>query len=253
MILFYDLFSLLHTAAYCPTTRRRYIFHLQRYTFLAVPQTFSPYYYLQKQNTHDNRKKYIHPQCFCQTLKMLLPKPTTIATVPRSFAAWFRLPSVPAIPPVPSLPSCSPQLGCGARSSLPCAYIYNMYALPIPLTQVKESPEKSFFLQKNPRKVCVFGKKCVPLHPLSTNTAVRRMPTEAHRRYLKDLQYRQTVQEAGIGLRAAWQRLVRCLGKKDNRQLRRIPQMMIRHSGQQVSSWQPRAKSCVCHAKDILL
>ena len=152
MILFYDLFSLLHTAAYCPTTRRRYIFHLQRYTFLAVLQTFSPYYYLQKQNTHDNRKKYIHPQYFCQTLKMLLPKPTTIATVPRSFAAWFRLPSVPAIPPVPSLPSCSPQLGCGARSSLPCAYIYNMYALPIPLTQVKESPETPFFYKKIPEK-----------------------------------------------------------------------------------------------------
>ena len=161
-------------------------------------------------------------------------------------------PARPA-PPVHPLPSCSPQLGCGARPSLPCAYIYNMYALPMPLTQVKESPEIPFFTKKNPRKVCVFGKKCVPLHPLSTNTAVRRMPTEAHRRYLKDLQYRQTVQEAGIGLRAAWQRLVRCLGKKDNRQLRRIPQMMIRHSGQQVSSWQPRAKSCVCHVKDILL
>ena len=90
-----------NTAAYCPTTRRRYIFHLQRYTFLAVPQTFSPYYYLQKQNTHDNRKKYIHPQCFCQTLKMLLPKPTTIATMPRSFAAGVRIPRSPASRPVP--------------------------------------------------------------------------------------------------------------------------------------------------------
>ncbi len=92
------------------------------------------------------------------------------------------------------------------------SYIYNMYALPMPLTQVKESPETPFFYKKNPRKVCVFGKKCVPLHPLSTNTAVRRMPTEAHRRYLKDLQYRQTVQEAGIGLRAAWQPLSQMFG-----------------------------------------
>ena len=141
--------------------------------------------------------------------------PSIIATVPRSFAAGLRLPPVPAFPPAPPvhrLPSCSPQLGCGACPSLPCAHIYNMYALPVLLTQVKESPEKSFFYKKKPRKVCVFGKKCVPLHPLSTNTAVRRMPAEAHRRYLKDLQYRQTVQEAGIGLRAAWQPLSQMFG-----------------------------------------
>ena len=67
--------------------------------------------------------------------------------------------------------------------------------------------------------------------------------------YNTDKQYKK--QASGFGLHGS--RLVRCLGKKDNRQLRRFPQMMIRHSGQQVSSWQPRAKSCVCHAKDILL
>ena len=135
-----------------------------------------------------------------------LPFPFHYSHCAPQFCCGVPSPSRPRLPsrPAPSIVFRPvPRSSAAGLVHLPCAYIYNMYAFPIPLTQVKESPEIPFFTKKNPRKVCVFGKKCVPLHPLSTNTAVRRMPTEAHRRYLKDLQYRQTVQEAGIGLRAA--------------------------------------------------
>ena len=53
-----------------------------------------------------------------------------------------------------------------------------------------------FFFQ-NP---CEVLKKCVPLHSLLSFTETL---TEAYRRYLKDLQYRQTVQEAGVFIPAA--------------------------------------------------
>ena len=67
-------------------------------------------------------------------------------------------------------------------------------------------------MRKNEKKhgfSLVVSKKCVPLHSLLSSTEILK---EAHRRYLKDLQYRQTVQEAGIGLRAAWQPLSQMFG-----------------------------------------
>lgn len=50
------------------------------------------------------------------------------------------------------------------------------------------------------RNPCEVLKKAVPLHSLLSFTETL---TEADRRYLKDLQYRQTVQEAGIFIPAA--------------------------------------------------
>ena len=70
---------------------------------------------------------------------------------------------------VPSPPSLLPRLSSPAfrpvpRSSaaglvLPSrAHIYNMYALPMPLTQVKESPKIPFFTKKIPEKFACSGK-----------------------------------------------------------------------------------------------
>ena len=71
------------------------------------------------------------------------------------------------------------------------------------LTKIKESMKNVFFLKKIPEKFACSGKSAYLCIRFRETPRLLRLPTEADRRYLKDLQYRQTVQEAGIFIPAA--------------------------------------------------